>query len=472
MFQMLVNGKTSCSPAGERTSATRLQTIKGLMLIALLLLIVNPAQAVIEETVNGSITTGTSLVLPSWTPGSNDLILVGVALRDETQTVSLSGNGLTFVEVSSTDNVLNECGLHLFRAMGASPSTGSITVTISGGNTLPVVASATRISGADQTGSNGSGAIEFIGVDPGNNPSDDDMQTTILTSTNTAWAWGVGTHRSTTFSVPTGEIGVSINNTAGTGADETSISSWYEEVPTAGIATVGAAADLDANTDWAMICVSIKPLSDGSLPVELSSFTAQAIDGEVMLEWVTSSEVNNDIFIVERSTDLESFTTLTEISGQGNTSQTTHYSYSDRTVQAGETYYYRLADRDFSGNVTRHKVITVMIENGATTEPTGAEVQSFRLMPNFPNPFNPETTIQYELSATRFAQGPALLRIINISGQVVRTYEIEAPESGTETGSLKWDGKNEFGINQPSGLYLIELRHGLLRDTQKAILAR
>ncbi len=76
-----------------------------------------------EETVTGTALTG-NVTLPSWTPGSNELILLAVAVRDETVSVSASGNGLTFVTILDVDNTQSQGGITLLRAMGASPTTG------------------------------------------------------------------------------------------------------------------------------------------------------------------------------------------------------------------------------------------------------------------------------------------------------------------------------------------------------------
>lgn len=217
------------------------------------------AEIAVEETVTGTTASGTSITLPSWTPGSDELILVAVALRDETISPSVSGNSLTFVQVRDVDNVQGQNGVTVFRALGASPSTGSITVTLSG-NSLPAVAVASRFSGVDTSGTNGSGAVEADVGDTGPDPNNDDMKTDITTLTDNAWAWGAGTHRGKTFSVPGGETGISINNSAGSGGDATSLSTWYQgPVDPAATVTVGGDADLSGDEDWCMIAVSIKP---------------------------------------------------------------------------------------------------------------------------------------------------------------------------------------------------------------------
>jgi hypothetical protein len=220
-----------------------------------------PAPLAASQTVNAGAASSASLILPSWAPAANDLILVAVALRNETLAVSVSGNGLTFVEVANLDNAQAQCGVHVFRAMGATPTSGSITVTAAG-NALPIAASATRFPGADTSGTNGSGAIEAVATNAGPPVTDDnDMKVSLSTLTAGAWAYAAGTHRLGVFSVPAGELALSINNVAGTSGDMTTLSTWREETTTPGLVTVGADNDLDSARDWAVIAVSIKPAS-------------------------------------------------------------------------------------------------------------------------------------------------------------------------------------------------------------------
>jgi len=142
----------------------------------------------------------------------------------------------------------------------AAPTSGSITVTIGSGNTLPVVVSATRFAGADTSGANGSGAIEAVATNAGPPVTDDkNMKINVTTLAANAWAYAAGTHRLATFTVPPGETAISINNTAGSSGDTTKLSTWYEAVPTPGTVTLGADNDLSSVRDWAVIAVSIKP---------------------------------------------------------------------------------------------------------------------------------------------------------------------------------------------------------------------
>lgn len=99
-------------------------------------------------------------------PGANRLVLVSVAIRTYTAggagTISLSGNGLTYVQINSVDysNVASaKSRLAIFRAMGASPSAGAITISITGSDNSACAWSVDEFDGVDTSGTNGSGAI-------------------------------------------------------------------------------------------------------------------------------------------------------------------------------------------------------------------------------------------------------------------------------------------------------------------------
>ncbi|MBK8807547.1 MAG: hypothetical protein IPO21_13255, partial [Bacteroidales bacterium] len=96
------------------------------------------------------------------------------------------------------------------------------------------------------------------------------------------------------------------------------------------------------------------------LPVELVNFEASSDNHNVLLRWQTASELNNDYFVLERSTDGLFFIQLGQISGAGTTSTQQFYSYSDAGVSAG-TYYYRLKQTDYDGTEKYSKVIAVTI---------------------------------------------------------------------------------------------------------------
>ena len=78
--------------------------------------------------------------------------------------------------------------------------------------------------------------------------------------------------------------------------------------------------------------------------------------------------------------------------------------------------------------------------------------QSFTLLPNFPNPFNPTTEIRFSLEES----GPVRLSIFNTLGQEVRVLADGNYEQGMH--SITWDGKDNAGATMATGSYLYQLR--------------
>ncbi|MEQ8325507.1 MAG: DUF2341 domain-containing protein, partial [Vicingaceae bacterium] len=85
-----------------------------------------------------------------------------------------------------------------------------------------------------------------------------------------------------------------------------------------------------------------------ALPIDLLYFHAQLIGDVVGLSWVTVSEINNDFFSIERSSDLVDWETIDRIHGAGNSRQVLNYDRTDQRPLPGISYY-RLKQTDFDG---------------------------------------------------------------------------------------------------------------------------
>lgn len=93
------------------------------------------------------------------------------------------------------------------------------------------------------------------------------------------------------------------------------------------------------------------------------SFTANILnDQTTLLSWQTASEINNEKFAIERSTNNESFDLIGEIKGAGTSSQVQNYAFEDNQFHAGINYY-RLKQIDFDGQIEYSKTITVVNKN-------------------------------------------------------------------------------------------------------------
>ena len=93
------------------------------------------------------------------------------------------------------------------------------------------------------------------------------------------------------------------------------------------------------------------------------------------------------------------------------------------------------------------------------------------LLPNYPNPFNPETWIPYRLAADAFVT----LTIYDSNGQIVRTIDVGhrvAAFYETRSKAIYWDGRNEFGEGVASGLYFYHLSAGDYSATRRMLILK
>ena len=93
------------------------------------------------------------------------------------------------------------------------------------------------------------------------------------------------------------------------------------------------------------------------------------------------------------------------------------------------------------------------------------------LLPNYPNPFNPETWIPYQLSEP----AEVILRIYAVNGTLVRTLALGYQPAGiyqTRTRAAYWDGKNDLGESVASGVYFYTLTAGDFNATRKMLIRK
>ena len=94
--------------------------------------------------------------------------------------------------------------------------------------------------------------------------------------------------------------------------------------------------------------------------------------------------------------------------------------------------------------------------------------QETKLLPNYPNPFNPETWLPYTLTES----GAVSIDIHNVSGQLVRRLELGQKARGSYVNRDKaayWDGRNDRGERVSSGVYFYTLRAGNFTTTRKMV---
>jgi len=88
------------------------------------------------------------------------------------------------------------------------------------------------------------------------------------------------------------------------------------------------------------------------------------------------------------------------------------------------------------------------------------------LLAAYPNPFNPETTIRYELASREHVS----LRVYDVSGAVVRTLVNGDKPAGSY--SLTWNGRDDNGNAVSSGVYFYRITAGSFSDVRKMTLVK
>ena len=202
-------------------------------------------------------------------------------------------------------------------------------------------------------------------------------------------------------------------------------------------------------------------------PVELLTFEANYVDGEVVLNWSTATEVNNYGFEIERNIPLETIETenltiknpvkyetwekVGFVEGNGNSNSPKSYSFEDKTAGQGK-YVYRLKQVDTDGTYEYSGIVTVET----------AVVSGYILEQNFPNPFNPATKIKFSIPES----GNVTLKVFDSLGQEIATLLNHEMEAGNYE-------KDFVASNLPSGVYFYQLEaEGKFLQQKKMLLIK
>ncbi|MBX7043601.1 MAG: T9SS type A sorting domain-containing protein [Ignavibacteria bacterium] len=199
------------------------------------------------------------------------------------------------------------------------------------------------------------------------------------------------------------------------------------------------------------------------LPVELTDFVATTIKNEVILDWSTGGEVNNERFEIQRvkvdkKTEYNAaanFETIGMLMGVGNSSNVHNYKYRDRNLESG-TYMYRLKQYDYNGNFVYHRL---------STEINIGVPLKFRVSQNYPNPFNPSTAVTLDLPES----GRLSVILFDISGREVSKIFEGTIDAGYSKISISGSGLN-------SGIYFCRFDFSSgsseFSETKKMMLAK
>lgn len=208
--------------------------------------------------------------------------------------------------------------------------------------------------------------------------------------------------------------------------------------------------------------VWIKTVNPISLPSGSDLYLM--FDSHLYTEW------NFDPARVEVSADGENWTELWQKSGQWDSWRKEFVPLND---YAGQSLYFRFRLSDVSSHVeltdpgwTLDNIAIISGMATANEDEVNPAIPAAALYPNFPNPFNPETTISFSLGKTSTVK----LKIYNLKGQLVRNLANSDFVKGTH--SLVWNGKDDKGNQVGSGVYLYRLESGDYTRSMKMVLMK
>ena len=93
-------------------------------------------------------------------------------------------------------------------------------------------------------------------------------------------------------------------------------------------------------------------------------------------------------------------------------------------------------------------------------------VQTFQLLNNYPNPFNPTTTIEYQIPEN----STVTVSVFDINGKLVKNLVKAEQNAGLH--QIAWDGTNQNGIKVASGIYIYLVKAGNLSSSKTMILLK
>jgi hypothetical protein len=230
-------------------------------------------------------------------------------------------------------------------------------------------------------------------------------------------------------------------------AKDDGLGSWEDIGGVGTAATSGTITSNNFTTFTDQVVLANAAGGSNPLPVEMASFTASSVGNSAVLRWSTATEMNSTRFDVERRAEGSSLWILAgSVNAAGTSNALKEYSFEDRNLVPG-VYVFRLKqiENDGTFNYSASAEVSLMGTNNA---PHVLEIK-----PNFPNPFNPSTTIKFCVPA----DGYAILKVYNILGQEVetlfngmavagqyiqKTFDGSRLTSGVYFSRLRFNGKN------------------------------
>ena len=229
--------------------------------------------------------------------------------------------------------------------------------------------------------------------------------------------------------------------------------------------TVGAAAIVTYNGPAFTAQISVTALTESVVATTTAPLTEATLDESVVTLTLNGANYERSIWKIRGNVTVSGIAGVTMPWNQPRRKNDT-----ELTVELA------FDGTDFNTNSTLTFTVdadAIAGYNGSalTTQISVAAIREDALLVNFPNPFNPETWIPYQLSKP----AEVTITIYAVDGQVVRRLALGHQAAGiyqTRSRAAYWDGRNEFGEPVASGLYFYTLTAGDFRATRKMLIRK
>jgi hypothetical protein len=410
----------------------------------------------------------------TFTPSTSTLMIAGANSTVSADTLNNlivgNGNGAALARSEVVKNTLSLAGGKL--RLGAFNLTMASTGTITGASSSNYVV--INANGAMLFQGVGSGGVLFpVGTNSSYNP---------VTISNSGAQADFSIHIDNSFDHPLPDPNRAVNKqwkitkTGGAGSIATVTLQWTAADEAAGFNRTGSIYVGHYNgTQWEQFPATFTDLgngaysatatgftsfspfgvgNDGALPIQMAASAANVLRGnDVEVTWKTISETNNFGFEIFRKRDSENeWTKIGFVTGHGTTLAPQSYSFVDHSVPFGK-YSYQIKQIDLDGTSETFPAMNVTV---------GVTPEKAVLGQNFPNPFNPSTTINFVVPMS----GHVDVRVYNVLGQEVATLFNGTAEGG-KIHSAQFNASN-----LSSGLYFYTLTSNGKSETKRMLLMK
>jgi hypothetical protein len=189
-------------------------------------------------------------------------------------------------------------------------------------------------------------------------------------------------------------------------------------------------------------------IETGTVHATFANITAEEDEGAVKLRWQVASDVPVAGYDIYRKSAAENVHIAVMLPPDA-------LEFVDVAVRSGSSYTYTIAAVTKDGHTTFSPPVSIKLD-----------ARELRLYQNSPNPFNPGTTIDYELADAEVIS----IRVYDALGRFV--VELESGNKTAGHHSVLWDGRNASGMQVSSGIYYYRLQSGKEVLTRKMVLLK